>query len=60
MTVAADLPKEYEYVVITAASAAAALAEFRRLHPGYTPEKFYYKRGVYYFPMNWKREEVKG
>ena len=54
-----SLPKEYEYVVITAASAAAALADFRRLYPGYTPEKFYYKQGVYYFPMNWKREEVK-
>lgn len=55
-----SLPKEYEYVIITAASTEAALAEFRRLCPGYTPEKIYYKRGVYYFPMNWKREEVEG
>ena len=54
-----SLPKEYEYAVIHAQSTAEAQADFRRLHPGYTPEKFYYKRGVYYFPMNWKREEEK-
>jgi len=51
MTTAPDLPKEYEYQVITAASTAEAQAEFKRLYPGYTPEKFYYKQGVYYFPI---------
>jgi hypothetical protein len=59
MTTAPDLPKEYEYQVITAASTAEAQAEFKRLYPGYTPERFFYWRGVYYFPMNWKRKEVK-
>ena len=58
MTTAPDLPKEYEYQVIKAASTAEAQEKFKRLYPGYTPERFYYKRGVYYFPMTWKRTEV--